>query len=279
MVGQGGASSSSTDPTIWSITINDTAIEYYAAETIQSGTCDYVLKVCKVGMGKAFAIYSLNNVLYGIVCECYPSYFSKGSPVQIFSEHSNSVDINIEQITTGKVLILASNKKYNYDVAGVVCSVTDRSIKVGTPVNIVNEVKYGKGYLYKINEDKYIYFFHKKKNSSDETYSYGMVLITVSDTTLIVGENQYILSGVESYNNESSILAISISENNLKSFLSYTNYENGSNTSYMTLYGSLIEFGNIVKYLSLSSTKIDGITKTVATTETPGEVWVLNSNT
>ena len=241
-------------------TINGTTITA-GTDTLVSNSTNawYRPKATKINNSKFFLAHSYGSdfTLRVVTGTISGSAIMMGTALSLISIKDSGRTKPCVTVSDNKVLVIHGLLSSN--AGGIVCTISETTITAGTdtslPINFgkstVNYVDVGK-----YNENQTLITYANYSGSSELYYLFCYISgtdITTSSTTLINNANSYPVSLASSDNK--SVVAHK-SDNTNK-------YLNGAVFSYLY---------NIRE----STTKIDGITKTQATTSTAGDVWVLN---
>ena len=212
------------------------------------------------------AHYVNDGYIYGTLVNINGTVPSKIATSQICQAKYSKLDAELISNENGEYKILLTyNAKSSDYLTGVILTISGGTISIGSELTISDKVNSSHINMAAVRINNNNVFIVYSYGPDYEIYgselSINGDIITINNTHII---------GNQKYNTGLQMILLSTNQLFLIGRGIYSDYS--SNISSI-----LLEPENIK--ITEATTKIEGITKTVATTETPGEVWVLNSNT
>lgn len=262
----------------------------------------YGARAVKIDTDTVFIIANTSSNVYGYVCTISGTTFTR-SANQILFTGSTGPDAGVVKLDTNTVLAIYSSQS-NYTLLGVVCTVSGTTITVGTEVQLAADVG-GTALAVCLIDSATAYVTYSLSGGI-----YG-IMCAISGATITPGTKVQLVEvsspRVRSVfmtapdeilvhfnrNNRNFIVGVSYGGDSPdigepQEFLTYNDYcscviPTNSAFAYIffhnsgdgyKVYGTSLEGGRTI---NSSTTKIDGLTRTGATTSTAGDVWVLNA--
>ena len=245
--------------------------------------------------------------IHGRICTISGTTITLGTDKTINSHSYSGTVISAKLIDTNKVFI-AHTYSYNYNLYAQVCTISGTTITVGSDTSLVTTANSGSNNIQAVTVDtNKVVVFHQK----DNTRSLNYMFCTISGTTITKYTDGAFNSTSNTADNANAIykgdrlyIYYSVS-NTLKVYTANINGTSFSNAKTTTLISSvfasycpiMLAIANdnaiFVNWfpsnqgvkaaitptppdIKESTTKINGLTKTQATTSTAGDVWILN---
>ena len=229
----------------------------------------YEIKAVALDSAKVFISYRGNSsYFYAQVCSISGTTITAGSETQLSSLQYAYGGSSAVALDSSTVFIAHRGNDGTYNrLYGVVCSISGTTITVGTDTLLSGDYYNNYDYISAVALDSSTVFIaHNSGSTASSTGStrlYGVVC-SISGTTITAGTDTLLSSSYKGY-----LIPSAVALDSAKVFISYGGYGNSN-----PLYG-LAASGS--KTIRASTSQIDGLTKTEATTSTAGDVWVLNN--
>lgn len=175
----------------------------------------------------------------------------------------NGYCISVSKFDENKIFITYEPSNGDY-LNGAVCTIEGNSITMGISTNLISKERvYVNVQTFTLNKNK-VFVTHR----TDSTDKYlNATVCMINNEEISVGED---INLITTSNEPSGTARCGLELSNEKVLFVY------KWTS--TELKIMITNGNISNIFKISNNKIDGITKSKATTTSPGEVWVLKDN-
>ena len=269
----------------------------------------YAMCAVALDASKVFIVLHGENYLYGVVCTISGTTITAGTIAQVTPVNALSNYVSAVALDSSRVFITCA--RIESRLCGVVCTINGTTITAGTDTQlstVTNSYYYASAVALGINR---VFVAHRNGR-----YLYGVVC-TINGTTITAGTDTQLSTGVDSYFwnsatlidtdtvfiahygdsylygvvctingttitagtdtqlSSTSTVAMLVSAVALNTNQVFVAHRIGGNGDTNDIHGVVAEGSRTIK---ASETKIEGLTKTEATTSTVGDVWVLNTN-
>ncbi len=133
--------------------------------------------------------YDSSYYLYGIVCSIDGTTISKGTDTKILGDTNAGYVISAKTLSDGKVLISHSITS-NYKLCGIVCTISNKTITVGTDTALSSTSYSGKAISTVLLESGNVFIAH----DYDTTDQLRGMVCSVSGTTISAGSDTALVS-------------------------------------------------------------------------------------
>ena len=197
--------------------------------------------------------------LYGVVCTISGTTITAGTDTQISTGAGSYSAASAVALDDSTVFVAhRNNDGTNNTLYGVVCTISGTTITAGTDTQLsTNSISTSQSYVSAVALDTSTVFVAYANAAN--SYHYGLIC-TISGTTITAGTDTQLSARSGSH--------YAVSAAALSTSAIFVSYRVGS-----YFYGIIAQGSTTIRE---SITKIEGLTRTQATTTTAGDVWVLN---